>query len=361
MISFVTSANLATRRATIKDPASRPSGEPMVLLRSRGSFAAKCVATAMVLLTGVTFGRQVLSWWGVEEPPAAAPPAFIAASLGESSEPHCLQFGDQSWTIYRKCVGSRELAARALRSDCRRLVRSSISPEGLPGKAEEGFLAFLAGSKPIEQEPGNWQLYELDAALPMVAGTHTSGEPGVVRRDNVTAPGRRVTTWGMAIPATENLWTVYTFQSGSTVGDPARRILLPPGSRRTLSVQTAEGSEMIVFTGHARIKAWMQHFDRWFQRRGWTVTSAWQHTDDRWSARFGRPKGEDAGSVDVHFALDDPKAAGSPAGAVLPPPGKNPLPLAAELREGPHKHQQMRHDKLDDRDTLRGVLLFDIH
>jgi hypothetical protein len=213
------------------------------------SWTTKCVATIMVLATGLMFGRQVLLWWAVGSPTAVA---FMLPTVVTGTDNAVrLQFGDQSWSIGRRCViGTRESAAGELRAECRRLVRQNTLPEDTPGKAERRFLDFIAARKPVEQQPGSWQLYELEGTTPMAAGVRYCGEPGAVVWDNVAAPGRRVTTWGFAVPATEDRWTLYTFHAAGSHDD----VLLPPGSRRTLSIETADGSRIIAFTSDGKLK-----------------------------------------------------------------------------------------------------------
>ena len=170
------------------------------------SWTTKCVATIMVLATGLMFGRQVLWWWRMDlaDGVASHNAGAIAAGLGEAA---MLQFGDQSWSIgRRRVIGTREAAADELRAECRRLVRQNTLPEDTPGNAERRFLDFIAAGKPVEQRPGSWQLYELEGTTPMAAGVRYCGEPGAVVWDNVAASGRRVTTWGFAMPATPRVF-----------------------------------------------------------------------------------------------------------------------------------------------------------
>jgi hypothetical protein len=295
-----------------KGSASNRSGYGPLAKRI-SAITTNCLLTAVVLVAGLGFGRQVLRWWAEEtaESADALRSADLADGLGDPSRLHVLQFGDQSWSLRRQSIaGGRQAAAETLRAVCREVLRQNRLPGEGPGGAEEGFLRQLAARDPVEQEPGKWRLYELDESLPMMVGTQP--EAAVVDSSagqNLAAGGQRVVVWGLALPAGPEMWTLFSFQpeilASQPVG-PVPELPLPPASRRIVSMRVAGGGAMLIFEGPQEPKTWIDFYDGWFGSHNWKRSGVWQRFGARWHARYTAPGQGSGGAVDVHFGGDVP-------------------------------------------------------
>ncbi len=271
-----------------------------------------CLLTAVVLVVGWSFGRQVLRWWAEDDTAESAEtllPAAIGDGLGDPWRLHIVQFGEQSWSLRRQSIaGGKQVAATALRASCGEVVRRQRLPQQQPGVAESEFLSRLAAQQPAEQEPGKWRLYELTEALPMVVGTQPRRAAGDASpREHLAVPAHRVVTWGLALPAGPEAWTLFTFQSevpsgGQTAGMP--KIPVPPECRRTLSMRVAGGGAILTFEGPEDPKTWAKFYDRWFATHNWKTAGGWRRFGSRWHVRYSAPGKVPAGCVDVHFGSD---------------------------------------------------------
>lgn len=283
--------------------AMRPTPTPPgfgSLARRLSGWTSRFLLSAVVLVAGLGFGRQVIRWWADDAPGAAASlqPPQTADGLGDPQRPHAVRFGDHAWNMRRVSIdGDKRAAADALRAACLELVGQGGPVPGLPEKTETDFLASLARRRPVEQQPGRWRLYELAEGLPMVVGT----------REGPAADVQRVATWGLALPAGPDQWTLYAFEAGD-VGDETAadvpEIPFPPDGRRIVALRVAGGGAMATFAGRDGPPAWARFYDRWFAERGWRATAAWRQTGDVWLARFTAPGSPPAAAVDLRFSPD---------------------------------------------------------
>lgn len=278
------------------------------LAKRISAITTNCLLTAIVLIAGLGFGRQVLKWWAGdgEEPVAASRAAQGTDGLGDPARLHVLQFGDQTWSLRRQSIfGDKRAAAIALRANCREVVRQGGWPTDRPPKSERELLSRLAASEPVEQESAAWRLYELDEAFPMVVGTRRpADEADRPASKRVSATADRIVTWGLAIPDGADAWTVCTFQPESSSGEKAgglSEIPLPPECSRTLAMRVAGGGAILAFEGPPRPKRWIEFYNDWFSTHNWKAAGSWQHLGSGWHGRFSTPGSGPAGSVDVHF------------------------------------------------------------
>ena len=180
------------------------------------------------------------------------------------------------------------------------------------------------GANPVEQQPGEWQLYELNEAFPMVVGVRPQPPPSgpeAKKHDaekNLAREGRSVVTWGLAVPAAPDAWTVYTFQPEPPAGtqDSAGwEVPIPPECTRTDSLRVVGGGALVAFhgpqtpgnqsPGNPTPENWTDFYDRWFAGHNWKGIGNWRNSGPAWHKRFRAPDDESAGSVDVHFGPDD--------------------------------------------------------
>jgi len=308
-----TSSNTSTRRQ--QSPSGQPSA-PASLAGRISSWTSKCLLSAVILVAGLGFGREVVKWWAADRPEAAEPylPATAPDGLADPTRPHLVRFADQPWSLGRRSIsGSKSSATAALRACCREAVggeRPGVQDhlDDRPGKAESELLQRLALRKPVEQEPDRWQLYELDDAFPMVVGARQqSTKRDVDDGKNLAAKGRRVVTWGLAFPTGPDAWTLLTFQPEHLTGqwsDDLPSVPLPPESSNTLTIQAAGGCRVVAFAGPRRPETWRRFYDHWFEEHGWRAAGDWQHSNSTWCVRYAAPAQSPAAVADVRFGPD---------------------------------------------------------
>jgi hypothetical protein len=301
------------------------------LAKRLSAWTSRGIVSAVILVAGLAFGRQVLQWWGMErQAPTMPPQASLAlGALGDSAQEHLLEFGDSAWRMSRRVVVARDHdVLRELQARCEEVIRSCSDPKGEPGPAERDFLNRVANDKPAREEAGKWRLHALDAAFPMVIGTRPTGPTRGPPNDRVVKPHQRVVTWGLAVPAGANSWIVYTFHVAPPKGEyPAvlPELPIPPGSRPGLAIRAADGGAVVSFKGPERPGEWRQFFDSWLSSHGWGVADAWQYRGTTWSLRCIREAGDRCDSLDVFLSSD---GTGEMTGLVLL------APLSGALSKG---------------------------
>jgi hypothetical protein len=291
--------------------------------RAVSSYTTKGILTALVLVAGLGFGRQVLRWWRQgTEPPSASPGARAPSAAARDAGPdHVLWFGEQPWSLRTTWVaGDRDAAATALRTACRGVAPQSRLPHEPPDEAERAFLARLAPTEPCERRPDGWELFELSRGLPMAVATL----PG--EGENLAGARRRVVTWGLAVPRTANEWSIYTFQpdgpEGSSPGE-LPRVPLPPDARRTLAVETAGSGGIVAFEGPGPPGAWKRFYDDWLPGGRFRPVVAWHDSPESWHLRC-QGEAEHAGfSLDVHVIAG---TSGETTGLIVITPGAEGAP-----------------------------------
>lgn len=284
--------------------------------------------SGLVLIAGLGFGRELVQWWRNEAatPPIVESPLLFSDALGDLGQAHTLQFGDLPWRFHRRSLaGSKEEAVARLREMCREKVPNEIVIGDLPGPAEKKLLDRFRQQKPVEEKPGQWQLYVLAGEFPMAAviREQTSGvgqgsgavqperaaqgkpEDGPASQNpHVASKGRRVVTWGLAIPTGKETWNLYTFAATGEAqksGPNLPELSLPPNSRRILSLQAAGGGAVVSFQGSGRPEDWQHFFDDWFQQRGWTGKASWDSSDSAWYRRYKSSTGQPQGTAEVYL------------------------------------------------------------
>jgi hypothetical protein len=226
------------------------------------------------------------------------PSSIAVDGLGDASQLHAIQFGDSSWSLHRQSVtGDKRAAIKQLREACHEAIVSSQVTTAAP--TEDQSLAFLVGSTCLDQEPGKWQLYELQKIFPMVVGV---ARPLTSTSKAVTdLADYRMVVWGLAVPTGDAQWTLSTFQSrvSASGGVGPSDVPVPPGACRTLSLSAATG-RIVTLSGPDRPAEWKRFYDDWFARQGGPQPASWRMIDGAWYARF---TDRDA-LVDLHFSPD---------------------------------------------------------
>jgi len=288
-----------------ESPAACPDADPtgpqpakpsfQQLARRISSWTSRLLLSALILVVGLAFGRQVLHWWradpvgpglgGVLGPGTGRPgPRLDAVQV--------ICFGRAGWTLrQRQLLGDRQSALGALRAECRRAAEVSKPSQAEPPALEErSLVARLASQLAVEREPGRWRMYELDEGVPMVVVLTDEGiADASTEGDHLVAASAGVITWGMAVPQGDCAWTVYAFQpesSTATASSDRAKIALPPEADRVLVLETADGSSVAGFEMAGPADRARGVFDRWYAEHGWTATGPWQGLGEAWCRRF---------------------------------------------------------------------------
>jgi hypothetical protein len=291
------------------------------LARRISAVTTNCLLTAVVLVAGLGFGRQVLRWWS-EDPVGS--PAVMADNpttnpVADPEQLHLIQFGESGWSLRRQSITGDGTVCRDVLQES---VSSLLPQRGMPSEVEDAtgydatdnptdeFLAQLATTEPVEQEPGLWRLYELDGAFPMVIGTRVENSAEDTQDGgNLAAADHGMVIWGLALPAGPEAWTLFVFEPQSAAIGPsaeAVEIPIPEACRRTLSMEVAGGGATLAFEGEASPETWVAFYDQWFTSHNWSTPSGWQQYGDRWHARYIAPGHTPRGSAEVYFSSHAP-------------------------------------------------------
>ena len=277
------------------------------------AWTTRGVMTAMIVVAGLGFGRQVLRWWEGDAPAGSTPAdAGVADGLGDPGRAHLLQLGEGSGTLRRQVVaGDMAEAARRLQALCCEATRAARAPSDAPGPSERRFLQSIADKKPAEEEAGVWQVYLMEEGFPLAAGLRTvEGAAPPAGAPKVASLARRVVIWGMALPSDAGQWTLYAFQVSPSSGGGsglAAEIPLPESARNTVSMQVLGGGAAVGFVGEATTErdaaftvadAWRRHFENWFAEHGWTAVGVWR-TGPVWQCRWRDAHG--TATADVQY------------------------------------------------------------
>jgi len=281
--------------------ARRPAGFGELARRMRGR-TTDLIAIGVVLVAGLSFGRQVTEWWRDE--PAKETPADNAATTGgwgDGGAPVTLEFGDSPFAMSRQSVpGDREQALKRLRERCRTIVESISEPTRPLDDAERAILTKTKTLKPIAEQPGHWRLYEIVSQFTMICGVRDV-------RPNNPETSSRVVCWGMAFPMSERSWNLYVFTettAPSTALSGLPDVPVAPGGRRILSLKEDCGGSLVGFSGNGSPQSWSRFYDNWFKSHGWHAPHGWNHAPGNHAARFVPQEANQLGSVDIQLGED---------------------------------------------------------
>ena len=316
-------------------PPPPPDGAPRPgLARRIAGRTTDLLALAILLIGGLTIGRQVTIWWR-DEPTHSLAPADLQANLplfdfpAGPGEPLRLEFGSSPFSLERQVVaGDASLALDSLFNRVRLRVENSTPTREAPSAGEQRLLRAIANLQPALEQSGDWQVFQLDGVPTAVVGVRLQepGEQGLGARDQgpgaesgaESAPTRksvrrqpRVVCWGFLFPFSPTAWTTYLFSptgaAGSADGE-IPQVELPADSRRTLALREAHGGMLVGFQGPDGGENWKVHFETVFKKLGWSLTGSWNSTANGGGARFQRlPDGKNSTELlaDVNFSLGE--------------------------------------------------------
>jgi hypothetical protein len=274
---------------------------------------------AIVLIAGLTMGRQIIEWWQTDPTKHTTPlngGQLSPLNWGHNGASVSLEFGDHPCAIVRRTFhGSNVNALSVLRADCRELLDRPDPPQRPLDASERTMLDQLAQITPDEEEPGTWQLYQIADAFGVVIGTRNFADRGSQKTDatsdnhpssTIQHPprfSRRVVCWGFAFPFSKDEWVLYTFHSASTSGPATNQPTppLPPESRRVLSLRDERGGSIFSLTGVGQAADWSRFYDAWFAGQKWKRDADWQQVGQVRQARFRRHGNERGATADLQI------------------------------------------------------------
>jgi hypothetical protein len=177
--------------------------------RQLSGWTTNLLATAIVLLGGLTLGWQVVGWWKEEPPSLAIQPAGL-----EDAELPMLRKDREFWTRggllkVERVAGGLNEATAVMRAFCREGGLASQRAEG--GKGEAEFVEKLIRQTPLE-ETGNVAVYQPAGQRAMVVA--------------VDRGAKRIVGWSFAMEAEQGAWSIYHFRPA---GNRAADVKLPGG------------------------------------------------------------------------------------------------------------------------------------
>lgn len=265
------------------------------LARRVAGWTTNGLATALVLVAGLTLGRQVLIWWR-EAPAESALPSQAADVAARQLEFESLATTVQSRTIR----GTRADLLQALRDLCRPAQRPQVLQDPSPSDAERRLLAELAAKEPVEVGDG-WRIDELPQQLPLVICSTWAGP----QRSESSAPlDLRIVSIGLAVPGKEDRWTAYAFRLGDH-GVEAEGVTFPTPahSRHVMTLRQSDGSVLIAFRGIVEPARWQVHFLSEPAEQGWELVRQSGLERRGWQAEFVKD-GPQKLKATVHFEYD---------------------------------------------------------
>lgn len=261
-------------------------------------WAGNLLVSGLIVVIGLTFGRQLVQWMTDDADPPPAPPVAL-----NNDFTHDLQFGELPFAFRdTQFVGDQDAAFAKLRESCGEAVRREVLPSHEPRAAEMRLLDSLQRKEPVDRQPGQWAIYQLEGPILMVVATREIA--GSADGEHVAAVNSRVVSWGLGVPDADSNWLLFTYAVGAGPGDsPAGfpALPVPPGSRRTMSLNSVSGGTLVGFVGAGPASDWRRFYDQWFAERRWAAEIPWRQESAVWQARFVKPG---SGRVDVQLVDD---------------------------------------------------------
>ena len=128
------------------------------LARRITRWSGNLLATAVIVILGLTFGRQIVTWWRGDEPPAAMVDPAASPHLDQLTDPQTpllLTFGDMPYTFDRRVVsGDQSMALAELRRQCREAAESYDPRRNAPLAVSPEVLHRLSQQPAVEQGVG---------------------------------------------------------------------------------------------------------------------------------------------------------------------------------------------------------------
>jgi hypothetical protein len=273
------------------------SPPPTSLARTLARRTTDLLAISIVIIFGLTAGRELIQWWRTED---AVPSGGSARSVQAewSQRPLRLRIGTSPLTLSRQpFTGTRAAAEEKLLSLARLSLLNVGEVLAPPTPAETDWLAALGKLTPEESSTNFGALFRLQGVLPAVAATKqfpASPADG--------APFSRLVSWGMAMPRGERDWTLLMFHpaaSESAAGSAGP--MLPDGARTLIAWNDEQGQSVVSFHGPGNLTDWRNHFHQQFgpkppdsmSQTAKSVTAQWETAEGIVELQLSQSLGEE--------------------------------------------------------------------
>ena len=257
------------------------------LARRISDWTSKGLFSALVLVGGLGFGRQVIRWWHDDESsPAAAGPAAAAFELAAGGEPVEFAAGDSNLRFGRLSIAGDEAeAAKSLRALCLRDLATAAPWSPAADEEERAMLSRLTKFEPVERiEKAEAWLYEPAPGMPLVVGVRRFAVAPQGDTANATSSQDRVVLWGLAAPVGPREWMLYQFRADSPaeVGERGWAPPLPPDCHRIMEFRDRQGTETIAFQGTGGCDEYRRFYMAWQAEQRSPMSGQWRRTGDGW-------------------------------------------------------------------------------
>lgn len=260
------------------------------LARRMADWTTKGVFSALVLVAGLGFGRQVIFWWRSGDAPQAASTLTDAPpGLPDGREPVEIAVGDLPLRLGRQTIeGDQAEAIQALRAAGQRGVLTALPWSPVADADEQQLLARLAMLKPDDQVSSKTLtdgtdacLYEPSPGMPLIVGTRRIGADAQDSTGHATALQTRLVLWGLAAPAGDRLWTMYIFQADQPPvnGQTRQGVPMPPGCRRLMAF-SQQGAETLAFQGPGACGDYQRYYAAWLAEQRPGAASRWRRSGE---------------------------------------------------------------------------------
>lgn len=259
-----------------------PHAPPLSQILTRR--AVDLFAISLVLIVGLTAGREIIYWWRADDVPMAT--AVADPQNAWSDRPLDIYFGKS--TSYAR-VPFRGSADAAVAELLRQLKTRITAIDDLPSATDDelAWLEKLHELTPAETSEAGAKLYVVPAMFPTVAATLPKLEP------------TRLAGSAMAMPDGDEAWTLFIFSSSSqTEPSTLAAIRLPDGAQRLFGWNDENSQGVLAFQGAGDVSDWLAHFDAQFGPR-LPATAAnqgrWNHDSRQFDIQFSAAGAEITG------------------------------------------------------------------
>lgn len=232
-------------RQTSLASASDTSAKPLAKILTRR--AIDLFAISLVLIVGLTAGREIVTWWRAADAPQAAAPADPQTAW--SDRPLEIHFGESASYQRVPFRGSVAAAVAELIQQLKACIESA-EPLSPTTDEEQAWLEKLHELTPAETSDSGAKFYVVPSMFPTAAATAANSKP------------ERLAGWAMAMPAGEETWTLFVFSSSQPAAPtPLAAIRLPGGASRLFGWNDERNQGVLAFQGKGQLSAWLAHFD----------------------------------------------------------------------------------------------------
>ena len=279
-----------------QDPKPSASSQPRAdfgrLARRMADWTTKGLFSALVVVGGLGFGRQVLRWWRDDDSaPVAEGPAAPAFDFGAGAGPIEIAAGDANLRFGRLSIaGDQAAAAKSLRQVCRQALAAAAPWSASADVGEQDLLSRLSELEPVERlAESQARLYEPVPGMPLAIGVRRFPAAAAGDSQAATEPQDRVVLWGLAAPAGEMAWTLYLFRADRPRSTDGAEPPLPPSCRRLMAFRNQAGAGTIAFQGTGGCDEYRRFYQQWLAEHWPHALAHWQSTPGGgWQATIRR-------------------------------------------------------------------------